>query len=481
MKTKLDMTPSTSTIRSWREDTRVKLDAVIKELVDNSFDANASEVWLTAWDTSIQVSDNGRGIRNISKALKFGESDGDHKRLGRFGIALKRGPARLARLLKISTRNAHATINVEVDWKALERSGDWTSVEADERPTTRGQTYTEIELLGLYPYRIMGWGDLPAKLSATFAPALRDGRKITFDGEPLSAPPEPLLEEVIDEAGTAGGRLFVVRAGLRPEGEDGPMGVSVAYLHRVITEGWIPKFLQRCNLRRFCAEVILVDDETDGEDGKWKLNNFKDDIDEEQQAELDAALELILKALIERLKDEAHNLRLRTLEKQIAQFIVGPGKDPYREPATVSGDPLKPIHGLKHGRRIKRRRRLFAKRSGERVASGGEAKPSYAEKSFSLEFQDLPTVRTVVFMPPATPSLRLIINTAHPYGAELFAQFNRNETGQIIATALWSLASYMTSQPDYQKRYPYLLNGTEDIFVATNMNVSRWFELGAAV
>jgi hypothetical protein len=42
-------------------------------------------------------------------------------------------------------------------------------------------------------------------------------------------------------------------------------------------------------LRRFAAYVTLVDGNTQ----KWELNNFKDDIDEEQQAELEAALEPI--------------------------------------------------------------------------------------------------------------------------------------------------------------------------------------------
>ncbi len=485
MKTKLNIIPSTRMIRSWREDSRIKIDMVIKELVDNSFDAFATEV-VIAGGSMITVRDDGRGIRDMEKALCYGASEIEHKRLGRFGIALKKGPARLARHLNILTQNKREQISVEVDWLKLERSGDWCSLDVDRKIATSRQTFTEIEMIGLYPYRLMGWKDLPAKLSATFAPALRDGKKILFDGVQLEAPPEPVLDNVIDELHEIvfGGRTFTVRAGLRPEGETGSIGVSLAYLHRVVVDEWTPKFLLRCNLRRFSASVRLIDGdqiELDEDARCWKLNNFKDDLDEEQLAELEAALETILKPLIDRVKDEAHNLRIKTLEKRIAQFIFGDeSKDPYLK-KDKDGDTVKPPIITKHGRRRKRRKNIFKEQLGTRVDNGGKKAWTYGERSFNVRFEAHEDKRQVIIILPFGNSLALIVNTAHKYGAELEQQFNRNEFEAVIATTLWALGGYMTSKDDYQKRYPYLLNGQDDTFDAMNINVSHWLELGANV
>lgn len=479
MKTKLNIIPSTRIIRSWRQDTRIKIDAVIKELVDNSFDWKATKVEINGSTTGITVSDNGRGISNIEQALRFGESESEHKRLGRFGIALKKGPARLARFLNIRTQNKRESINLEVDWLALERSSQW-SLDSDIKPASSKLTFTEVEMLGIYNYRISGWKDLPAKLSATFAPALRDGKQILFDGVPLTAPPEPLLEEKIEASGYAGGRSFTVRAGLRPEnGDGGSLGVSVEYLHRVVTKEWTPKFLLRCSLRRFVASVTLIDGDT--EESHWSLNNFKDDIDEEQQAELEAALELILKPLIDRIKDETHNLRIKTLEQRLVNVIFGQGKDTYLR-KDKDGGIERPVAPTKKGRRSKRRRKLFAEKVGEYVETGGEEAVTYGERTFAFDFQEWSHRRELIYiMAPAGGSLKLVVNTAHKYGAELEAQFNRDQCDAVIATAVWAIGGYMTSKDDYQKAYPYLLNGVDNVFDATNINVSHWLELGAAV
>lgn len=483
MKVKLDITPSTRMIRSWRMDTRIKLDAVIKELVDNSFDAFANTVSIAGRSTMISVCDDGLGISDIESALRFGASESSHRRLGRHGVALKKGPARLAHELHISTCNGRETITANINWLNLERSNDWSSLDFDIRATKGRDTFTQVTIFGLYRYRILGWKDLPAKLSATFAPGLRDGKKILFDDQLLVAPPMPELEELIEAEGSVGslGRRFIVRAGLRPEGQTGSIGASISYNHRVIVEEWAPRFLLGCSMRRFSASVTLIDGPSRDEDAEWQLNEFKDDFDEEQKEQLEAALEPILKPLIERLREESYSLRIKTLEKRIAHILFdSTRKDPCLR-KDKNGDTIRPPVPVKKGRRQKKRRQKFAQREGQEVKEGGERAWVQNEHRFSIRFDLLPSLREMIHISSNGNSLALYINTAHKYGRELEAQFNRNEYDTVIATALWSLASYMTSKDDYQAMYPYMLNGQDSVFDATNMNVSRWLEYGATM
>jgi hypothetical protein len=128
-KVKLSIIPKTRMIRSWRLDTRVKIDAVIKELVDNPFDAFATTVTIRKSISGITVYDDGHGIKDIDEALCFGASDDEsaHKRLTSRDC-LKR-PA-YACFLNITTQSKHKRINLELDWLKLERSGEW-SIEPD--------------------------------------------------------------------------------------------------------------------------------------------------------------------------------------------------------------------------------------------------------------------------------------------------------------------------------------------------------------
>ena len=59
-----------------------------------------------------------------------------------------------------------------------------------------------------------------------------------------------------------------------------------------------------------------------------------------KQARLEAALESILKPLVARLKEEVFNLRIRTLETEIANIILGKdGKDEYLEKTKKKAKP----------------------------------------------------------------------------------------------------------------------------------------------
>jgi anti-sigma regulatory factor (Ser/Thr protein kinase) len=143
----INITPSTKMVRSRREDTRLSLESVVNELVDNSFDAGATRVEIDVGDNiGIRVWDNGRGIRDIESALRFGESVNDIegiKLLGRFGIALKRGPARL-RELYIRSVNKNQKVEIVVDWRELEDSGSWESLGCDVEHGRFGPTFTMV-------------------------------------------------------------------------------------------------------------------------------------------------------------------------------------------------------------------------------------------------------------------------------------------------------------------------------------------------
>jgi hypothetical protein len=493
MKIKLDITPSTEMVRSWKQDSRINLVAVIKELVDNSLDWGATKIEITKSELGIFVRDNGTGIRDIRSALRFGDSAdvSNTRRLGRFGIALKKGPARLARTLNIDTQNATQKIVLQVDWSHLEKSGEW-SIEPDITRNTNGRTYTCVTLLNFYKHRLAGWETLPQVLATTFAPALKDGKIISFEGTPIALIAPLNLENLIEADGTCGPnggfqRFFHVRAGLIADGDTRPRptrGIALTYLHRVVVDEWLPKFLSNCSLRRFFAEVTLIDGDGVGSEdfdffSKWQLNNFKDDIESWQKDELEPILKTILQPLLDMLKEERASFRIKTIEQTLQRMLKASKGSTMREDGK---DPLREIGERQGVRGPRRQRRKKQHDIDAEATNNGEMIRTNAERSIKLAFEHVENSNNIILVESfGDDELLITVNIATDYGNQLKEQMDRDETALLIQMLTWSLGCYMTSRDNYAKKFPYILNGTDDIFEASIQNVSRWLELGATV
>jgi anti-sigma regulatory factor (Ser/Thr protein kinase) len=480
MKTKINATPSTNLIRSWREDTRITLEMVVNELVDNAFDWGAKRVEITFYKQSLRVKDDGIGIQDIEKALTFGESaDGPFQRLGRFGIALKKGPSRLGEQLYIKSSNHKEHIELFVYWRLWERSNDW-SLEPDITPNASGNTGTEVWIKRFYPHRVRHWADLHQKLARTFAPALQSGREIIWQADgtnPLSLVYTPTagLEDQIECDGVTAGLQFHLLAGIMPEGKRANQGFSLAYGHRVIVEKWTPKFLADCKTTRFHGEILLKDSTR----GLWSLNNFKDDIEEEQKELLADAIEQLLQRLIEKLKDESLHLRIHTIETHFENFLnSGTAKAWQLDKDGQLVDHPEPNQG-KGGKRQKKRPKKEIDATPDKGSPDKKSGPSAITFKIKFEPDDSADLWRIEHCADiADTIITFIVNLHHPVGPQL-----REEAGslRLIDVVTMGLCSYLTTRSEYQKRFPFLLNGTFDPHEAMKMNASRWLRHAALV
>jgi hypothetical protein len=447
---------------------------VVNELVDNAFDAHATRVELTFYDPSgLRVRDNGTGIQDIEKALTYGFSRGEnslHQRLGRFGIALKKGPARLGQLLGITSINHKQKIKLLFNWSELEYSGEWLLNPAIQQGSFK-DTFTDINIRRMYKNRCRGWRDLPEKLQRTFAPALQSGREIIWlPGSPwersLPYAPTTGLEDKIETDAQIGNVRLHLLAGIMPEGKKANQGFSLAYGHRVIVGSWTPKFLSGCTTTRFHAEVTLIDG--DGEDANWILNNFKDDIEDWQKERLEMKLEELVEPLIAKLKDQGLELRIRSIECFFENMLNGGVKGTYEEHKSgIIDDEWE--HGEGKRTRGKKRR---ARDGSATMDLSGKKKPANPEVSFLIKYEHDDTENLWRIQHDDKSGLIVFwINLNHPLGPQLKEAENQR---QLICIVTMALVSFLTTRADYQIRFPFLLNGTSDAHEAMNQNVSRW-------
>jgi hypothetical protein len=150
-------------------------------------------------------------------------------------------------------------------------------------------------------------------------------------------------------------------------------------------------------------------------------------------------------------------------------MIFGQGKEPYLHKDKDGDRIILPPPIGKKGRRQKRRRKQFKEKLGQRVETSGTKATIRGERTFAFAFEELPLKRELIDIAAYGESLKLVINTAHKFGAELKEQFDRNEHGVIMATAL---GAYIIDKKDRQKTM-FMLNART---VFDKLNVSRWLD-----
>lgn len=109
----------------------------IFELIDNSFDAGATDIRLHLTPSALVVSDNGRGMtrNNLRDALCINNTKPGSESIGVRGLGLKAGHACLSKETSVtrifSKNDDDDVVEIEADWPSARMLGTWNPVAND--------------------------------------------------------------------------------------------------------------------------------------------------------------------------------------------------------------------------------------------------------------------------------------------------------------------------------------------------------------
>lgn len=148
-----------------------ELPSAVADLVDNSLDADATQVEITVGfdgaDSWIRIADNGHGMlaSTMNEAMRYGSSrDYDTADLGKFGLGLKTASLSQCRRLTVATRTNSARREIEIrrwDLEHVEEEDRWELL----RLTTREVSPQLLEPLQEHVGTVVMWERLDRVLN----------------------------------------------------------------------------------------------------------------------------------------------------------------------------------------------------------------------------------------------------------------------------------------------------------------------------
>lgn len=236
----MDYTPVPHVLRSFAHQSNINWVTALAELIDNSFDANATRVAVSYGDRKVIVEDDGVGIKDISCIGKLGaHSQHATTALGVYGVGLKAAWLYAGSTMTVDTTRNGVTTRLHVDPEQIAANnwqGDDPTTEQTGKPS--GTTIT----LPLSKERRYGpdKGTMES-LAWHFTPALEAGRQITFRNSkqsrkaPLTAWKLPKFIDSVRDEFVVGSKRVAIDIGIVADGDmmkRGPFWIT--YKHRII-------------------------------------------------------------------------------------------------------------------------------------------------------------------------------------------------------------------------------------------------------
>ena len=319
MKFDIDITPKTHLIASTRR-TDMYVWLAISELIDNSIDAEANEV-LIDWDAAgkcLCVADNGAGAPNPSSLVRIGDSDPISKSpTGRFGVGTKDAIGALGRIAEVSVVRGGMFKSVYADFEEIRLSGNWTArgEEREACSTDARGTTLKISMVD----RKFNVLQQVEKLSKVFAPTLRNGCSIHFNGERLTPPPVIKVTDRREGSGFFEGKAYSWWAGIMIDGEKANGGWRTSFGPRMFEETTCNRSYGTgsMDIHKFYGEMTLIEPLKAEPHELWTVNKNKTNADELQDL-----LEFVYPEVSELLEQcaQEHSLTLEaSLENELSQ------------------------------------------------------------------------------------------------------------------------------------------------------------------
>jgi hypothetical protein len=317
MTKEIDITPKTHILTSMaRQDMPPSL--AIVELIDNSLDAKGHENRVD-YDVSnhvITISDDGVGAPDPSAIVTMGEHDSEGRDTsGRYGIGAKDAIMALGTAVEVVTVRNGLRRTVRADFDEILATGRWVAREDQEEVAVGTHSGTAVRICNvnrkIYPQAIAD------KLAATFAPALRRGKRILVNGIAVEAPAEVDVTDRLQGGGIFGLKQYHYWAGIKRDGQKVDGGWRFEFKNRVLdsTPSNRSYGTQDMDTHKFYGVITLIEPEDAEQEERWSVNKHKTSADE-----LEDLCELIFPRVKELLAQAAEEHAL-TLESDIADEV----------------------------------------------------------------------------------------------------------------------------------------------------------------
>lgn len=282
---------------------KMTVHAALTELIDNSFDAKATQVRIElANGKFISAKDNGEGIPTITRIVEFGGHEAHRTtRSGMYGVGLKEAALALGgshSKVKVNSLRDGVMTRGTVEWDKLKSSPGCLTWDSAAAPHAAPGTLIEITPLRMRVPEGKDRDRLLAELGYTYSIALRDGRSIDVlaSGRSYVVKPyvPPMLEDVVGCTFEVRGKSAKLHAGIVPTGQFNEWP-GVTYCH-----GWrVVKRASRAGCGDFShTRLFAMVDLSD----EWTRAKNKDDLIDAD--DLYAAVGEILAPLLKRAESQ---------------------------------------------------------------------------------------------------------------------------------------------------------------------------------
>jgi hypothetical protein len=330
---------------------KLEFTTALAELIDNSLDANADHVIINVDQTQLTFWDNGKGTASPAAMCHYANSSKPKRKrnthiIGRYGVGFKHASflfCKEAGTTQVVSKHNGVVRRSSINWGQCKLMGKLFAIRDRELSPDEARAYlknmcgTFIEF-GSCPRPPFG-GTMAAleanvkKLEETYAPALRQGRRIELYYKDkkkflLCAPKDPVLLNLVEKQLQIGNKTAFLRAGLLQDPTCGKRGISLAYAMRVINSN--------------CTDIVPVDYPTNGWwarvelDCNWSLSTNKLEVSDDDYELLKDAIWQAVKDIAEQAKESTNKIVLNaqlgdlTERLNVAMGVVGKAKRPNR-------------------------------------------------------------------------------------------------------------------------------------------------------
>lgn len=355
--------------------------AILSELIDNAFDANAESVEVEITKLGISVCDDGDGIENMEHMVRIGMSgrNSDATTIGQYGVGAKHALLAVGSKFDIATRTNGKCIEIQVDWQRFLISG--FSPIPDPLPVPveklriqnrislkRGWT-TRVAVLNKHNSRSFLQTGFLKSMAIRYRPALKGGASIVIihNGTTYNLNDQtfadPAIDSIIEAVVIVNGKRVSIRAGHSDEVVPSMTGMFlISYGPRIIEK---PTDVSGHNVpSQLYVEVNL------GNGWRNSLGTHKDRVITDRDELLEAVwdevkelaetinalkrtrrFELVCNGLNKRFKDALKQLRKKGTKRVVRGGGVTPVIDPYADTGPGNGpvpNPERPLSEKGH-------------------------------------------------------------------------------------------------------------------------------------
>lgn len=317
----------------------------LAELIDNGFDAKANRVVVNIKGRTVTVSDNGKGIPDIVKAVTLGgHVEAYGQGLGMYGVGLKDAWLSAGDRIDIATIRDGIKTELSIDIRNL--NDDWEGPDPTSE-TTDDENGTSI-MLHLREKRNTPDSKVFDKLGFIFSPAIQQGLQVVYGTHgrfrPLRAAQLPPFSDSIQASFDVDGKSVFLNVGILQEGArmtDGPF--CFAHKHRIIDASSLGAKGMSCLA---VGGLITLGD-------GWKFTKNKDAIAENAD-HLEDAIFARISPLLDKASQQAMNIhsdQIRTELETMMNESLNELKKEARDSTRESSGTVSPISSGKQRRR----------------------------------------------------------------------------------------------------------------------------------